>query len=142
MPTYPQGTFRLMDHTADVGIQLTAETLNGLFEVAGLAFTEVITSARQIALRIQHQFQLQADEIDTLLVTWLQELLYLLDTEGLIFGRFKVDLQGFQLKAVAWGEPFDPRKHVTKTEIKAITYHQLQVAKADTGWQGQVILDI
>ena len=80
--------------------------------------------------------------METLLVSWLQELLYLLDTEDLVFGRFQVKLHGFSLEAIAWGDVFDPKIHTMKTEIKAVTYHQLEVAKSDQGWQAQVIFDI
>ena len=72
----------------------------------------------------------------------LQELLYIFETEGLIFGQFQVKLHESSLEATAWGEPFDPNVHTMKTEIKAVTYHQLEVVKTDHGWQAQVIFDI
>ena len=82
-------------------------------------------------------------DIETLLVSWLQELLYLLDTESLVFGRFQVKLDNLSLEAVAWGDVFDPNLHTMKTEIKAVTYHQLEVTKKnDQGWETQVIFDI
>ena len=70
------------------------------------------------------------------------QLLYLLDTEGLVFGRFQVDLRDLHLEAKAWGEPFDPEFHEMKTEIKAVTYHQLEVIQKDQDWQARVIFDI
>jgi len=80
--------------------------------------------------------------METLLVSWLQELLYLLDTEDLVFARFQVRIHDFSLEATAWGDVFDPNIHTMKTEIKAVTYHQLEVTKNDQGWQAQVIFDI
>ena len=138
----PQGSFEFIDHTADVGISATAPTLEGLFETAAFALTELITSVNSLSCKVERQFYLQEDEIETLLVSWLQELLYTLDTEGLLFGRFKVNLQDFTLKAKAWGEPLDPEIHPMKTEIKAVTYHQLEVVEDQRGWQARVILDI
>jgi SHS2 domain-containing protein len=137
-----QGSFQFIDHTADVGILVIAPTLEGLFETSALALTELITSVDSVSCRTVRQFQFEEDEVEVLLVSWLQELLYLLETEGLIFGRFQVNLRDSLLEASAWGEPFDPDIHTVKTEIKAVTYHQLEVVRTDRGWQAQVIFDI
>jgi SHS2 domain-containing protein len=142
MSKKPRGSFEFIDHTADAGIRVQAPTLEDLFETSGLAFTELVTSVDALDCRVERQFKLQEDDIETLLVSWLQELLYLLDTEELVFGRFQVKLHDFSLEAVAWGEVFDPKIHTMKTEIKAVTYHQLEVTKSDLGWQAQVIFDI
>jgi len=142
MTKYPRGSFEFIDHTADVGILVTAPTPEGMFETAALAFTELVTNADSLNLRLERKFRLHEDDMETLLVTWLQELLYLLDTEGLVFGRFQVNLQDFALEATAWGEVFDPEIHPMKTEIKAVTYHQLEVEQSDQGWQATIIFDI
>jgi SHS2 domain-containing protein len=137
-----QGSFQFIDHTADAGILVIAPTLEGLFETSALALAELITSVDSVSCRTVRQFQFEEDEVEVLLVSWLQELLYLLETEGLIFGRFQVNLRDSLLEASAWGEPFDPDVHTVKTEIKAVTYHQLEVVRTDRGWQAQVIFDI
>ena len=142
MTDHPRGSFEFIDHTADVGIRVEAPTLEDLFETAGLAFTEVVTSAESLDCSVEQRFKLEEDNIETLLVSWLQELLYLLDTEELVFSRFQVRLHDCSLEATAWGEVFDPDRHMIKTEIKAVTYHQLEVAESDQGWQAQVIFDI
>jgi SHS2 domain-containing protein len=142
MNDYPRGSFQFINHTADVGIRVEAPTLEDLFETAGLAFTELVTSAKSLDCSVERRFKLEEDDIETLLVSWLQELLYLLDTEELVFARFQVKLHALSLEATAWGEVFDPDRHTIKTEIKAVTYHQLEVAKSDQGWQAQFIFDI
>ena len=142
MTDHSRGSFEFIDHTADVGIRVEAPTLEDLFETAGLAFTEVVTSAESLDCSVEQRFKLEEDNIETLLVSWLQELLYLLDTEELVFARFQVKLHDCSLEATAWGEVFDPDRHMIKTEIKAVTYHQLEVAESDQGWQAQVIFDI
>jgi len=134
--------FEFIDHTADAGIRVEAPTLEDLFETAGLAFTELVTSADSVDCRAERRFKLEEDDMETLLVSWLQELLYLLDTEDLVFARFQVRIHDFSLEATAWGDVFDPNIHTMKTEIKAVTYHQLEVTKNDQGWQAQVIFDI
>ena len=142
MTGHPRGSFEYIDHTADVGIRVEAPTLEDIFETAGLAFTELVTTVASIDCREKRRFQLEEGDIETLLVSWLQELLYLLDTEDLVFGRFQVKLDNFSLEAVAWGDVFDPNIHTMKTEIKAVTYHQLEVTRSDRGWQAQIIFDI
>ena len=142
MTEKPRGSFEFIDHTADAGIRVQAPALEDLFETAGLAFTELVTSVDSVDCRVERRFKLREDDIETLLVSWLQELLYLLDTEDLVFGRFQVKIHGLSLEATAWGDVFDPNIHTMKTEIKAVTYHQLEVAKRDQGWQAQVIFDI
>ena len=138
----PRGSFRYIDHTADVGILVTAPTLGVLFETAAFALTELITNVDGLKLQVERQIQLEENEIETLLVSWLQELLYLLDTEQLVFGRFKVNVKDCSLDAKVWGEPFNPKIHTSKTEIKAVTYHQLEVIESEQGWKAQVIFDI
>ena len=142
MSEHTRGSFEFIDHTADAGIRVEAPTLEDLFETAGLAFTELVTSADSVDCRVERRFKLEEDDMETLLVSWLQELLYLLDTEDLVFARFQVRIHDFSLDATAWGDVFDPNIHTIKTEIKAVTYHQLEVAKNDQGWQAQVIFDI
>ena len=142
MTDHSRGSFEFIDHTADAGVRVEAPTLEDLFETAALAFSELVTSVDAVDCKVERRFKLQEDDIETLLVSWLQELLYLLDTEDLVFSRFQVRLQDLSLEAVAWGEVFDPKIHTMKTEIKAVTYHQLEVAKSDQGWRAQVIFDI
>ena len=142
MASHPQGSFQFIDHTADAGILVKAPTLEGIFETAALGFSELITRVDSLNCLIQRQFRLQEEDMETLLVSWLQELLYLLDTEDLIFGRFQVHLKDLALEASAWGEVFDQKIHPMKTEIKAVTYHQLEVVEDDQGWKAQVIFDI
>jgi len=142
MSEHTRGSFEFIDHTADAGIKVEAPTLEDLFETAGLAFTELVTSVESLDCRVERSFKLQEDDMETLLVSWLQELLYLLDTEDLVFARFQVKIHDFSLEATAWGDVFDPNIHTMKTEIKAVTYHQLEVAKNDQGWQAQIIFDI
>jgi len=83
---------------------------------------------------------------DTLIPRPETELLVELALEkiprDLIFGRFQVKIHELSLEATAWGNVFDPNIHTMKTEIKAVTYHQLEVARSDQGWQAQVIFDI
>jgi SHS2 domain-containing protein len=79
-----------------------------------------------------------------LLVAWLLELLFLTETEQLVFRRFAVDeLSERRLRGRAWGERFDPERHLTNNVmVKAVTHHMLEIGGEDGGYRVQVLFDI
>jgi SHS2 domain-containing protein len=83
-----------------------------------------------------------ADRED-LLIRWLGELLFLCQGRGYLFKEFSIlHLNSNSLKAVARGEIFDPSRHHLKTEIKAVTYHQVEVKKREHRWEAKVVFDV
>jgi len=136
------GSYELIDHTADVGIRVTAASPDALFETAALALTELMTDTATVEPRLERSMELKEESLDLLLVCWLQEILYLMDTEGLVFSVFEVRIEGTALQATLRGEPFNPEVHPRKSDVKAVTYHHLEVATHGDGWEARVILDI
>lgn len=135
--------FEILDHTADIGIIVHGENLKALFENAGEAFFHLITDLRKVKRRVERRVNIEGESLDRLMVDWLSELLYLHDVENLLFKGFKVDSVGEDgLKATVKGEPFQEGVHVIKTEVKAVTYHQIEVRRETEGWRAQVILDL
>ena len=135
--------FEILDHTADIGVIVYGENLGALFENAGEAFFHLITDLRKVKRRIEKRIDIRGESLDRLMVDWLNELLYLHDVEGLLFKGFRVESVGKNgLKATAKGEPFQEGVHVIKTEVKAVTYHQIEVRQEKGGWRAQVIFDL
>jgi SHS2 domain-containing protein len=135
--------FEILDHTADIGIIVHGENLKALFENAGEAFFSLITDLRKVRHRTERRVNIGGESLDRLMVDWLSELLYLHDVENLLIKGFKVDSVGEDgLKAIVKGEPFQEGIHVIKTEVKAVTYHQIEVRQEKRGWRAQVILDL
>ena len=135
--------FEILDHTADIGVIVYGENLGALFENAGEAFFHLITDLRKVKGRIEKRIDIRGESLDRLMVDWLNELLYLHDVEGLLFKGFRVESVGKNgLKATAKGEPFQEGVHVIKTEVKAVTYHQIEVRQEKGGWRAQVIFDL
>ncbi len=135
--------FRFLDHTGDLGIEVYGQDLMELFENAGQALFHVITDPSMVEGKVEKEISLIYDDLGTLMVDWLSELLYLHDVDGLLFGRFHVRSIGDRdFKAKAWGDFFEERKHVIRTEVKAVTFHQLEVKQKRGGWQATVILDL
>ncbi len=136
-------SFRVLNHTADIGIVVNGQDLKALFENAGHAFFHLLTDLRKVKPRVERKVEVGSESLERMMVDWLSELLYLHDVENLLFKTFEVDSIGKDgLRARVAGEPFQEGIHVIKTEIKAVTYHQIQVAKENGGWRAQVIFDL
>jgi len=135
--------FEILDHTADIGLVVHGENLKALFENAGEAFFHLITDLRKVKRRIERKIDIGGERLDRLMVDWLNELLYLHDIENLLFRGFKVESVGEDgLKAMAKGEAFQEGVHVIKTEVKAVTYHQIEVRQEKGRWRARVIIDL
>lgn len=138
--------YRFVDHTADVGADLEAATLGGLYAEALAAFTDTLTVRERVEAREERRFELEAAEREALLVDWLDELLYLWEVEGWLFRDAEVEVEEAEgrvrLAARARGERYDPERHPSKVLIKGITWHGLTVEPAGQGWHGRVIFDI
>ena len=135
--------FEILDHTADTGLIIYGISLKSLFQHAGEGFFSLITDLRKVKPRIERKVELDGESLERLMVDWLGQLLYLHEIEQLLFKEFMIESVGENgLKAVVKGEFFQEGFHVIKTEIKAVTYHQIQVKKRDGGWKAQVIFDL
>lgn len=131
------------EHTADLGLRIRAANLNTLFvEAAQALFTAIVEDLTTIKPVREVQVQLPADDIEYLLFDWLKQLLIYFDTEHLLLGTFKVEIDENGLRGSGWGEPLDRSRHELEHEVKAITYHGLMVEQTDDGWLAEVIVDI
>lgn len=129
-----------------MAFEATGDTPAELFEAAAEALFESMADLGGVRLKIRREIRLQQAQIDQLLFDWLSELIYLKDAEQLLFGRFAVQLtkdNGWQLTATTEGETIDPQRHDLRTDVKAVTYHQFEVAPSPTGgWRARVVLDV
>ncbi len=133
----------LFEHTADLGLRVRAADLDTLFvETAQCLFSAVVEDLATVRPTQKIDVQLPGDAIDYLLFDFLRALLYHLDAEHLLFGKFEVRVSDAGLTASAWGEPLDRSRHNLEHEVKAITYHGLRVEKVGTEWEAEVIIDI
>jgi SHS2 domain-containing protein len=135
--------YRLIAHTADLGLEIWGKDLSDLFAQAGWSFFDIMIEARGIELRQERRMNVEAPDREALLVAWLGELLYVFETEHLVFGRFLIQtLTSQTLSVIGWGEYFDPEKYQIKTVVKAVTYHQLRVWEVKGFWRARVIFDL
>jgi len=135
--------FEIINHTADVGIIAYGSDMRQLFSNAALALFSLITDHGSIIEKIRRDVQIISKDSDSLLVEWLNELIYLFDTEGVLFSRFDIkNLSNNKLIATCWGESFNPLKHKIRIEVKAATYHMLKINKDDSQYSVQIIFDV
>lgn len=141
------------EHTADVMYTVEARTLEELFEYAAIGmFKHISPDLSRISPRVGAEITSIGIDLENLLYRWLEDLLILHDTEGLVFSRFAVRSiyrveeggeQSYILKGFAAGERFDPRKHVPGVVVKAVTYSQMSIERTAEGlWRVSIVLDI
>lgn len=135
--------FELFDHTADLGLRVTAPDLNSLFTDAAVGLFSMMTDdLSAVRPNLAVQFAVSGTDREYLLFDWLRELLLHADEHRVLFSRFDVSVTDSGLSATAHGEPLDPAHHQLAREVKAITYHGLKVEQTSTGWLAEVIVDI
>lgn len=145
-------SYRLLDHTADLALEVQAPTRDDLFAEAAAALIDCLTDRERIAERASHTVALAAGDLGTLMVDWLTDLLVAFEVQGFLAARARVEVAprreggwagGWILAAEVWGEPRDEARHPLKTLVKGITYHQLEVAPVATGgWRARITLDL
>lgn len=135
--------YRVFAHTADLGVEIFGDTPEAMFENAAFALFDIITDIQSIKATDEKIVSVEGLDREDLLVNYLREVLYLWNGEGFIVKEcFIQNLSGNLLKGIVKGESFDPSRHRIKTEIKAITYHQVSVAHTSRGWTGRFIVDV
>jgi SHS2 domain-containing protein len=134
--------FEVIDHTADVGIIAYGADMKQAFANAAKGLFSLITELDDVEEVLHRDAELTATDEESLLVEWLNELIYQFDTEGIVFKRFDIiELENTRLKARSYGEKVDRSRHRLKMGVKAATYHMLKVERGDGG-KVQVLFDI
>ncbi|MBT4511503.1 MAG: archease [Chloroflexi bacterium] len=134
--------FEIIDHTADVGIIARGESVEEVFINAARGMFSLIIDLDTVVESTSQEITVDAPDQEELLITWLNELLYLFDAENLIFSRFEITYLGQEhLKGIVYGEEVDPDRHNLKSDVKAATYHMIRLQKQD-GFSAHIILDI
>ncbi len=135
--------YQLIDHTADVGIQVFGADINVLFENAAAALFDVITDPDKLKGAARQTLSMEGADWPDLMVNWLREHLYLwAGQEKLVKESRILSISEYKLTAVITYDPYRSDRHLIKEEIKAVTYHQIDVHQGSTGWEARVIFDV
>lgn len=125
--------YEYFEVTADIGFKAYGENLNKAFENAGLAIFNIISNTDDIEPSRELSFEITSEDNVSLLYDYLEELLFYHEVEFMLFSQFHVEIgDDFHLKATIKGEEINWEKHERKTEIKAITFHKMEVNMGET----------
>ena len=135
--------YTLLDHTADLRIRVTGKDPADLFKNAGLAMFDLIVAAGPAAPLATIDIAVDGADPADLLVNYLRELLYLWTGRAkVVMFIDMVDLSATAVRARVTTTDYRPERHTVEHEIKAVTYHQIEVTEGPGGWQAEVIFDI
>jgi SHS2 domain-containing protein len=135
-------SYREIEHTADVGVELSAPDLRSAFEGAAAAMFDIMSDLDRVGETWRGRVRVTGLDLENLMVRWLAELLFVAESEGVLLSCFTVDrLDGLTLEAAIAGERLDRARHAIRVEIKAPTYHALRIEEVRDGWAVRVIFD-
>jgi len=135
--------FEILEHTADIGFRAWGRTPAELFENAARAMMSIATDSEPIRETGEITVNLEGADYPDLLVNWLSEVLYFFDSARFAAKSFHVEaIEPVKLRAVLRGEPREEARHPWKLIIKAVTYHELEVAERNGRWECRVYVDI
>ena len=126
-------TFRYLEHTADIGVEVLAPSLEAAFSEAGIALYGIMTDTSDFRPARPIKITATGHDIKSLLYAWLEELIYIFDTQRMVLVRMdveKLSLDPPAIEATGWGEAFDPARHEHRTGVKAVTYHRMEVEES------------
>ncbi|MBI4305938.1 MAG: archease [Chloroflexi bacterium] len=135
--------YKYLEHTADTGIIANGRSLAEVFESAAEGLAALLCEPDTVKETTSREITVSAPELEALMVDWLAEINYQFEVDRFAYRRFKVNrITETELRATGQGEPIDPKRHRFGEQVKAVTYHQLEVKRGADGWSARVILDI
>ncbi len=140
-------SYEYLPHTTDAFIEARGATLERAFESAGLALFDTMCNVKSISHKLTDQLEFSGKDEISLLYDWLESLLLKFDLDEKVYSRFEVSPvmkseTMMKAKAHVSGEKYDRNKHGAKVEVKAVTYHKMEIRKADSGTVLRFILDL
>jgi SHS2 domain-containing protein len=143
------------EHKADIGIRGVGKNLNEAFEECATALTDIIIDSNSVMPKKSHVISLNGTDNGALLVSFLNELLFLKDTKKMIYSKFRVKIgkenivdekgqakEVITLKATIFGEKINHNKHNVKVDAKAATYSELFVGEKNGQFIAQCVVDV
>jgi len=136
-------TYELLDHTADFGIHVFGDNAKNLFQNAAMAMMDQLVETVDLLAREERRITIQGNDWPDLMVNWLREILYLCVGEELFVQSIRIEsIAETCLTVHLWIDPFSAERHTLRSEIKAVTYHQVQVFETANRWEAKIIFDI
>jgi SHS2 domain-containing protein len=137
-----QHRFEILEHTADAGIVARGATLEEAFEAAAEGMYALMVELDGVGEAETREVTATGSDEEQMLEHWLLELLFLTETEGLVFRRFDVEIGDTSLRGSAHGERLDRERHEILGDVKGVTRHLTQVEREDGGYRVRVLFDM
>ncbi len=135
--------FKIVGTTADVAVVAYGESLKKLFVHAAEGMIFILADPDRIEKTKKHEIKINGTDLENLLVKWLSEILYLFEVKDFLGKKFEIrTLSKNYLSSEITGESYNSEKHLIKTEIKAVTYHQLRLKQQKGKWTANIIFDL
>lgn len=135
--------FSLLNHTADLGITVSGTDINSLFEEAAKSLMYIMLSGKPAGKINVLKLSIVGEDLADLMVRWLGEILYLFAGESQVVTHIIIDsISPSHLDATIKTVPFDKDVFNVLHEIKAVTYHQINVSEKDGAWEARIIFDL
>ncbi|ACV25057.1 archease [Methanocaldococcus fervens] len=138
--------FNYFETTADLGVEAKGKTLEEAFKEGAKGLYNIMVDIDKVDKKEKVEFEVTGEDLEELLYNFLNELLFYTDVENLVFNDFDVKIEryenGYKLRCIAYGEKIDKEKHNIKEEVKAVTYHKMEVKEEEDGWRVRYIVDL
>ena len=135
--------YQLIDHTADFGIRVFGSDASELFSNAAWALFDVLTETEALSGNDSRKIAVSGDDWSDLMINWLREVLFLWNGERKLVESVQIlSISEKKLSAKIFFDSYTPDRHIIRTEIKAVTYHQAYVKRSSFGWEAGIIFDI
>lgn len=135
--------YEIFDVTADVGILAYGEDIKAVFENAALGMFSLIVDPEKINVKETINVKVESNNLEDLLVAWLNELLFIFEIREFIINECKIlEMDEKHIIAEIRGEHYNPDIHPRNVHIKAATYHDLEIKKYNSGWRARIIFDV
>ena len=135
--------YQLIDHTADFGIRVFGSDASELFSNAAWALFDVLTETEALSGNDSRKIAVSGDDWSDLMINWLREVLFLWNGERKLVESVQIlSISEKKLSAKIFFDSYTPDRHIIRTEIKAVTYHQAYVKRSASGWEAGIIFDI
>ena len=123
-------SYKVLDHATDAFIEVTASSLTEAFKVAGDSVVDTILDNSKIEEKKERNIVVKGKDLNYLLYNWLEDLIYLIITEGFAIKKLDITLkknEEYTISAQIFGEDIDIKKHGFKVEIKSPTFHEMEI---------------
>ena len=135
--------FKVIEHPADTGFEVTGKSLANVFRAAASALFLMMWEIKKERVTEPIDLEISGSDSQELLVNFLEEFLYLYDAKGLVCTRVEIhSISNKKLAVAVWLQPFDNDLDQEILGVKAVTYHQMYIGKQDNVWLARVFLDI